>query len=171
MLAVLLSRALPAAAADPTINACKILTGADLEAVFGQKVTVPGVDTSGIEGGGPLKGETKYVCAWWLGGKPFDDAATYVVVTVVSRPAQNEQEMTLLSQYRASESAMKKRGVAIDVSPIPGGECRVYRRPDAPLTSCIGAARGRGLALDVKWPNGASAQSLKPLVDKALARL
>ena len=111
VLAIPLSLASPAAAAGPTINACKILTGGDLEAVFGQKVTAPGVDTSGIEGGGPLKGETKYVCAWWLGGKPFDDAATYVGVIVVSRPAQHEQERVVLSQYRASESEMKKKGV------------------------------------------------------------
>ena len=171
VLAIPLSLASPAAAAGPTINACKILTGGDLEAVFGQKVTAPGVDTSGTEGGGPLKGETKYVCAWWLGGKPLDDAATYVVVTVVSRAAQTEQERALLSNYRASESEMKKKGVAIDVTPIPGGDCRVYRRPEAPLTSCIGAGKGRGLVLDVKWPNGASAKPLIALVDKALARL
>lgn len=160
---------LPAGAAD--INACKVLTAAELEAAFGQKVAVAGMDASGTFGGGPLKGETRYGCAWWLGGPALSDGATYVVVGVISRPPQNEDEVRALSQYRSSESTWKKEGVPVDVTPIPGGDCRVYRRPEAAITSCIGGAKGRGLVLDVKWPKGASARSLKSLVDKALSRL
>ena len=56
---------LPAGAAGPAINACKVLPAADLEAMFGQKVTVAGTDASGTWSEGPMKGETKY--PWWLG--------------------------------------------------------------------------------------------------------
>jgi len=162
---------LPAGAAGPAINACKVLPAADLEAMFGQKVTVAGTDASGTWSEGPMKGETKYSCAWWLGGPVFNDRATFVVVDVISRPPVNEDQIIAVSQYRGSEKEWKKKGVPIEITAIPGGDCRVYQRPEAPITSCIGGAKGRGLVLDVAWPKGATARSLKPLVDKALSRL
>jgi hypothetical protein len=160
----------PADAKGTEINACKVLTAADLEAALGKKVTLAGTDASSTFGGGPMKGETRYSCAWWLGGPPLSDQGTYVVVQVVSRPPQNPEETVALSQYRSSESEWKKKSIPIEVSPIPGGDCRVYQRPEGTITSCIGGAKGRGLVLDVAWPKGVSAPSLKPLVDKALSR-
>ncbi len=166
--AVLLASAM--AAAQP-VNACKVLTAADLEAALEQKVSVPGTDASGTLGGGPMKGATKYDCAWWLGGPMFGPSSTNVVVDVFSRPPQSEEEIRSASQYRGSEPQWRKQGVPIEVTPVPGGDCRLYRRPEGAIASCIGAARGRGLVLDVAWPKGVPARSLKPLVDKALGRL
>ena len=163
--------AVPSFAMAQAINACKVLTASDLEAALGQKVSVAGIDASGTLGGGPMKGATKYNCAWWLGGPALSDTATYVVVDAVSRAPQNDEEVRSLSNYRASEGEWKKKGVPIEVTPIPGGDCRVYQRPEGAIASCVGAAKGRGLVLDVAWPKGTPARSLKPLVDKALSRL
>ncbi|MGZ6080434.1 MAG: hypothetical protein ACXWK4_06445 [Myxococcaceae bacterium] len=163
--------AVPSFAVAQAIDACKVLPSADLEAEFGQKVTVPGTDASGTLGGGPMKGATQYSCAWWLGGPVLSDKATYVVVNVLSRAPQNEEETRSLSHYRASEAEWKKKGVPIEVTPIPGGDCRLYQRPESAVTSCVGGAKGRGLVLDVAWPRGVPARSLKPLVDQALRRL
>ncbi len=163
--------ALPSFAVAQAINACKVLTATDLEAAFGQKVSVAGIDASGTVAGGPMKGTTKYNCAWWLGGPVFSEKATYVVVDALSRAPQNEEEVRSLSNYRASEGEWKKKGVPVEVTPIPGGDCRLYQRPEGAVTSCVGGAKGRGLVLDVAWPKGVPARSLKPLVDKALSRL
>jgi hypothetical protein len=163
--------AFPSLAVAEAINACRVLTAADLEAAFGQKVTVAGSDASGTLAGGPMKGTTMYNCAWWLGGPALSDKATYVVVDALSRSPQNDVEVRSLSNFRASEDEWKKKGVPIEATPIPGGDCRVYQRPEGAVTSCVGGAKGRGLVLDVAWPKGVPARALKPLVEKALGRL
>ena len=80
-------------------------------------------------------------------------------------------EMRQVSNIRPSEDDLKKQGVAIDVLPISGGDCRVYKKWSRPVTSCYVDAKGRGLVVEVTRPEGAAAGPVKPLVDKAVARL
>ena len=163
--------AFPSLGMAQAINACKVLTASDLEGALGQRVSVAGIDASGTLAGGPMKGATQYSCGWWLGGPALGDTSTHVVVNALSRAPQTEQEIRSLSNYRASEDEWKKKGVPVEVTPIEGGDCRLYKRPEGAIASCVGAAKGRGLVIDVSWPTGMPARSLKPLVDKALSRL
>jgi hypothetical protein len=94
-----------------------------------------------------------------------------VKLTVVSRPLRTPDEMRQVSNTRPNEDASRKQGVAIDVVPLPGGDCRVYKKRNAPVTSSYVDAKGRGLVVEVIWPEGVAAGPVKPLVDKAVARL
>ncbi len=159
---VLLAPAIPLPAdAASKYKPCSLLTPAEAGAVLGTKVT--GTD----EGEGVYKGETMSSCKWATG------AEVSVMLTVTR--GSGAPEAAWSAEARKLFDFYKAKGWTIDYANTRGAVCARGVPPTGDTSSpafsaCAAESKGLSLSLNVVSPT-ATAQQVKALFDKAVARL
>ncbi len=159
------STKMPAEAASK-YKACSLLTAAELEAALGAKVSRTDEGDIVINEG-PYKGETMSSCSWVIG-------SSQASLNILRGPQTPAQRAAGLAVLRDTDEQLKKQGWTIVDVTIGGVTCANYRPPAGqnlpPVASCALESKGYALSLSVFGLN-ASAQQVKTLIDKAVARL
>lgn len=168
----LLAGVVPAwAQATSKYKACSLLMASELETLLGRKVDRYSEGDQTISDG-PWKGETMSTCTWILG-------RTEAQLSVIRAPRTPDERAAGMARLREAEESLKKQGWTTETVSIAGAECKIATPPPSSnvpgrLSACVAEGKGLALLLVVGRPAApvdVTAQQVKALADKAVARL
>lgn len=156
-------------AAEKTLNACALLTVAEMRDAVGTPAGPP-QESAIVIPEGPSKGETMHMCTWRMG----DQGMVSLSVIRVPPGAQREAGLAQLTQIF---DTLKAQGWTEERKDFSNGRCSIMAPPpsaqDMPLsTGCF--AEAKGMSVGVGWMSGQKTiaiEKVKALLDKAIGRL
>ncbi|HET8678681.1 MAG TPA: hypothetical protein VFM39_01070 [bacterium] len=160
-----------AQSAQSKYKACSLLTASELETLLRNKVDRFS-ETDQTVNDGPWKGETMSTCTWFLG-------RTEAQLSVIRAPRSPEERAVGMARLREAEETLRKQGWTTETVTVAGAECKIATPPASAnvpgrLSACLAEAKGLALLLIVGKPAApvdVTAQQVKALADKAVARL
>jgi len=152
-------------------KACSLLTASELETLLRNKVDRHSEADQTVNDG-PWKGETMSTCTWFLG-------RTEAQLSVIRAPRSPEERAVGMARLREAEENLRKQGWTTETVTVGGAECKIATPPASSnvpgrLSACLAESKGLALLLIVGKPAApvdVTAQQVKALADKAVARL
>lgn len=165
-----------AASAQPSgkkLQVCALLTSSELAALgaSGQGDESETMITEGLAKGQPMR-----MCGWTI---PPQGS---VMISVVQRPpgappinetAAHDAE---IAQMTEAFKSMKAQGWQEEIKDFGSIRCMVHTppaslKPSVISTGCFGIAKGAGISIGANTKTRVAIETLKPLMDKVVARL
>jgi len=151
---------------ESSMHACSLLTADEVGTALGDKASPPHENNVIIDKG-PSKGETMRTCTWRVGGQGM------VSLNVIRAPKDAKPGTALLHQ---AFETLKSQGWKEERKQLGSVTCVLMTPPSGqdklPIsTGCLGEAKERGLSIGAMGKKAVPIEQIKPLFDKAVARL